>query len=377
MRQSIRLGTISGIPVGINWGLLLVAAFYIFNLAAGILPASVPGQTSTAYWAFAAVSVVLFFGSILAHELGHSIVAQRNGINVRAITLWLLGGVAELEKEANDPGVEFRIAIAGPAVSVALAVLFGGAAVVSSILFSSGLLSFTFGYLALANGVLAAFNLLPAAPLDGGRVLAAALWRKNKNRHVSRATAAKAGQVFGSVLLAVGVFGILSGGGTFVLAILGFFLLSAAGAERRRAETLNAFTKTDVASAMQPLVAPVSGGITVAGLEAMSTGLERPIAYPVWGPGGATGIVSSAAVNDTPVFQRVSTLVGDITVGWDRFVSANLNEEMSEVLRRSQAEGKPHVIVYDRDSRQVGYLSFESNLIPLRDQMSSTQVRGA
>lgn len=365
MRQSIRLGTISGIPVGINWGLLLVAAFYIFNLAAVILPANVAGQNSAAYWLFATGAVVLFFGSILAHELGHSIVAQRNGINVRAITLWLLGGVAELEKEADDPGVEFRVAIAGPAVSFALTAFFGAATFAAATVTGGGLLTFTLGYLALANGVLGLFNLFPAAPLDGGRVLAAALWSKNKNRHMSRATAAKAGQLFGGALTAIGVLGILTGGGTFVLAILGFFLLSAAGAERRRAENLNAFAKTDVASAMQPLVAPISSGITVAGLEAMSNGLDRPVAYPVWGPNGVTGVVSSASVADTPVFERASTLVSEIGVGWDNFVSANVNEEMSEVLRRSQESGKEHVVVYDQDQRQVGYISFANRLIPL------------
>ena len=105
MRQSLRLGSISGIPVGINWGLLLIAGFYIFNLAVGLLPAAVPGSSTFSYWVFASVSIVLFFASVLAHELGHAIVAQRNNIRVRAITLWFLGGVAELEKEADDPGV--------------------------------------------------------------------------------------------------------------------------------------------------------------------------------------------------------------------------------------------------------------------------------
>ena len=102
---------------------------------------------------FAAGTVVLFFGSILAHELGHSLVAQRNGIGVRAITLWFLGGVAELEREADDPGVEFRIAIAGPAVSMVLGVGFGLLALASSVFVGGGLLTASFGYLALINVV--------------------------------------------------------------------------------------------------------------------------------------------------------------------------------------------------------------------------------
>ena len=195
MRQSLRLGSISGIPVGINWGLLLIAGFYIFNLAAGIFPAAVPNGSQLVYWTVAAATVVVFFGSVLAHELGHAIVAQRNGINVKAITLWLLGGVAELEKEADDPGVEFRIAIAGPAVSVALAVGFGALWFALSPFISGGLLSFSLGYLALVNGGLAIFNPIPAAPLDGGRVLSSFLWWRSNNRHTARATSAGVGRV--------------------------------------------------------------------------------------------------------------------------------------------------------------------------------------
>ena len=187
MRQTLRLGSISGIPVGINGGLLAIAAFYLFNLAVGILPRAVSDASSLEYWIFAAVTVVLFFGSILAHELGHSIVAQRNGINVKEITLWLLGGVALLEKEADEPGAEFRIAIAGPAVSVALAAAFGALFLVLRPLIGGGLLSFSLGYLAVINGALALFNMIPAAPLDGGRVLASYLWRRSGNRHNARA----------------------------------------------------------------------------------------------------------------------------------------------------------------------------------------------
>ena len=221
LRQSIRLGSISGIPVGINWGLLLIAALYTLNLAVGILPATAPDASMVSYWFFALVGVVAFFGSILAHELGHSIVAQRNGIRVKAITLWLLGGVAELEREADDPGVEFRVAVAGPAVSVALAAGFAVMAWFASTLLGTAVLGATLGYLALLNGVLAVFNMIPAAPLDGGRVLSAALWKRSQNRHEARARAARAGELFGGFLLAVGVVGFLFGYGTFIMAILG------------------------------------------------------------------------------------------------------------------------------------------------------------
>ena len=356
MRQSLRLGTISGIPVGINWGLLLIAGFYVLNLAVGIFPAEVPGSSTISLWVFAVASVALFFASILAHELGHAIVAQRNGIKVRAITLWFLGGVAELEKEADNPGAEFRIAIAGPAVSVAAAILFGSTWFISSFIVGGGLLSFSLGYLALVNIGLAVFNLIPAAPLDGGRVLTAALWSGKRNRHQARATAAKAGQVFGNLLLGVGVLGLLTGNGTFVLAILGFFLRSAAGAERSRAEARERVESAGIVTSMARIVAPITRGITVAGLESMSIGYEGPVAYPLWGHDGVDGLIPSTAVANTPPEQRIEVFAETLVVEWNEFVSAFVDESMPQVLERAHASGKRHVLVYNRAGEQVGYL---------------------
>ena len=356
MRQSLRLGSISGIPVGINWGLLLIAGFYVFNLAVGILPAAVPGSSATSYWLFASVSVVLFFASILAHEFGHAIVAQRNGIGVKAITLWFLGGVAELEKEADNPGAEFRIAIAGPAVSVAAALIFGSLAVVSWLLPGGALLTFALGYLGVVNLALALFNLIPAAPLDGGRVLTAALWRGERNRHQARAASARAGQVFGTALLIIGVLGIFTGNGTFVLAILGFFLRTAATAERNRAESRDRMESSSVATSMLPLVAPVTRGITVAGLESMSSAYDKPVAFPVWGSNGVDGLVPSTAVLNTPPSLRTAVFVEELIIKWSEFSSAHVDESMPAIVQRAHASGKRHVLVYNHAGEQVGYI---------------------
>ena len=356
MRQSLRLGTISGIPVGINWGLLLIAGFYILNLALGILPDQVSGSSTFSLWVFAVVNVAFFFASILAHELGHAIVAQRNNIKVRAITLWFLGGVAELEKEADNPGAEFRIAIAGPAVSVALAAIFASTWFISTFIVGGGLLRFTLGYLALVNLGLAVFNLIPAAPLDGGRVLAAALWSGRRNRHQARATAAKAGQFFGNALLAIGIIGLFTGNGTFVLAILGFFLRSAAGAERARAEAKQRVVTAGVATSMLPIVAPITRGITVAGLESMSIGYDKPVAFPLWGQDGVEGLIPSSVVSKVPPALRTEMFAEGLVVHWSDFSSAVVDEAMPVVIQRAQESGKRHVLVYNRAGEQVGYL---------------------
>ena len=357
MRQSIRLGSIAGIPVGLNWGLLVIAAFYVLNLAVGILPAEVPDASTTAYWVASTVAVFLFFASILAHELGHSLVAQRNGIKVNAITLWLLGGVAQLDSEPDNAGAEFRIAIAGPAVSVALAAVFGAVWFVASPFIGGTVLSYVLGYLAAINGVLAVFNMIPAAPLDGGRVLAAALWWKRDNRHSARASAAKSGQVIGNIILAVGILLLFTGTGSIFTIILGWFIRSGATHERRRAERLDRVRTGDLSSAMQPLVAPINRGITVSGLEAMSSSYDQPIAFPLSGPNGVSGIVSSTAVHSTRPNERHLTFVEDLLVPWDDFTSARVGEDMMVILDRARQANKGHVIVYDQMGRQVGYVS--------------------
>ena len=374
MRQTLRLGSISGIPIGINWGLLLIAAFYLFNLAVGILPAAVPGASAVSYWFFGAVGVVAFFASVLAHELGHSIVAQRNNIRVRAITLWLLGGVAELETEADDPGVEFRIAVAGPLVSVVLAVVFGALYIAMSAVLVGSMLSVIVGYLAIINVALAVFNMIPAAPLDGGRVLAAALWWKSNNRHSARAMAARVGQVFGTALLGVGIVGWLLGAGTFIWMILGFFLRTAATAERRRAEMLDAISSADLATSMYPIVAPVTAGITLAGLDAMRVGAERPVAFPLWVNGVVVGLIPSTTIDRTPITERWERRVEESVVDWDAFVSARVDEPMDEVVARARSTRKSHVLVYGTDGTQVGYVPLDGSIRPMTGFRSSATV---
>ena len=178
MTASLRFGRVAGIPVGASWSALLIALLIAWSLGGQLLPAQVPGLAPAAYWLAGAAGAGLFLGSLLAHEIGHALVARRAGLRVRGITLWLLGGVAQLEDEPASPGDELRVAIVGPAVSLALAVGFGLAAVALSVAGGPALAGVVVAWLALANAVLAVFNLLPAAPLDGGRVLRGLLWRR-------------------------------------------------------------------------------------------------------------------------------------------------------------------------------------------------------
>jgi Zn-dependent protease len=231
MPTARRLGTIAGIDVRVHWSLLIVAGLLTLTLAGDLLPAAVPGIAGPAALVLGLTGAVLFLGSILGHELAHSLVAQRNGIGVKRITLWLLGGLAELEDEPRSAGAEFRIAIAGPAMSLGLAAVLAAAAVSAGLVTTP--IAVVFGWLALVNVVLALFNLFPAAPLDGGRILRAALWSRSGDRWTAMATAAGAGRVFGGALAGLGVVQVVNGWGNGVWTVLlAWFVWSAASGER-------------------------------------------------------------------------------------------------------------------------------------------------
>ena len=234
MGENVRLGRVAGIPVGMNWSLLVVFVLITLTLAEGF-SATVSGYPDVAYWLVAITATLLFYACLLAHELAHSVVARRAGVPVHGITLWLFGGVSQLGGEAANADDLLRIALAGPLMSVTVGLVLSAVAVLVAVAGGPGLLVVTCGWLGGINLFLALFNLAPAAPLDGGRVLAALLWRRHGDRVRAAVSATRAGMTFGYVLIAVGVLVFLAGGGIGGLwfVFLGWFLLSA-GARREQ-----------------------------------------------------------------------------------------------------------------------------------------------
>ncbi len=211
MKQSIRLGRIGGVPVGVHWSVAVVFGLVTWELAAIVLPDTYGGGAHPAYLAAAVVAATLFLASLLAHEGSHAVAARRHGVGVRSITLWLFGGVAQLEGEAHTPGADFTIAAVGPATSVVLAGAFAAAQQLLEHAGAHGLVVDVASWLWQINLLLAGFNLIPAAPLDGGRILRAGLWRITGNRARASVLAARAGIGFGAVLIGLGLFELLTG----------------------------------------------------------------------------------------------------------------------------------------------------------------------
>jgi Zn-dependent protease len=234
--RSWRIGRLAGIPIGISPLWLLIVALITWSLGASYYPDEIDGIAPGSAYLLGLASALLLFASILLHELGHAIVARRRGVRVEGIDLWLLGGVSRLKDSPHRPGDELRYAVAGPAVTVAVAGLFGAA---SAALPSSApaavraLVEYQF----VVNSLILVFNLIPAFPLDGGRILRAVLWGRLGDMGRATSRAAAVGRGFAYAFVALGILGTLAGAPAGLwLALIGFFLILAGRAEEGQQE---------------------------------------------------------------------------------------------------------------------------------------------
>jgi Zn-dependent protease len=372
MRPTIRLGKIAGIDVGVHWSLLVIGALLVGSLAGGQLPSLAP-HAHGSYFAAAVLAVVLFFASILAHELAHSIVARRQGQTVNGITLWLLGGVSELggvskmSSESRTAGDEFRVAFAGPATTMALAALFGGLAYAFDTVVAPGTLLPTVAvWLAVVNLVLGIFNLLPGAPLDGGRVLAAILWMRNGDRRGSQISAARAGRVVGALLVAGSLALVLAGYDFFITALVGLFVLSGSRHEETNARLLRTLDDRAVGDIMRPIAHSVPDWTTVANF--------GPIAEPAlllgW-DSTPTALLPPGAVFVVPPEEREHVQLRALGLPLTQLPRVPSYARATDVV----ANGLP-AIVEDVDGRAVGIFGLdELKIASQRDPVLARSAR--
>ena len=237
LRPRVRLGKIAGIEVGLHYSWFVVPVLVAWSLAVELLPDQYPGWTSAAYWGTGVLVGLMLSVSVLAHEMAHSLVARRRGIPPGEITLFLLGGVSSIEGVAQRARDEFVVAIAGPVASLLLAALVWALLLVLGA--GDSPVDAVAAYAVRINVLLAAFNILPAFPLDGGRVLRSALWALTGSRMLATRVATLGGQLFGVGMIAFGVFVLVNSYplGGVLLGFLGLFLHRVA--TRTRAEEAN------------------------------------------------------------------------------------------------------------------------------------------
>jgi Zn-dependent protease/predicted transcriptional regulator len=358
MRESIRLGRVAGVPVGVNWSLLAIFLLLAVGLSAGRLPDAHPGLSTPSYVAVGVGTAILFFVSILLHEVAHAIVATRSGVGVEGIVLWLFGGVAKMEGDAPTPGAAFRIAVAGPLTSVALGLVFLAISAMYGDLGLPGLVGDGARWLGIINLVLAAFNMVPGAPLDGGRALRAVLWSATGDRDRSGVLAARAGRVVGYVVIALGVlqFATLGVGGLW-LVLIGWFLLSAARVEESHAELRGVLGEVPVSQLMTPDPVTVRAGTSVQDFLEGHVFRHRFSTFPVVDEvGRPVGLVTVSRVKAVPADRWPVTTVEAVASPIDQVGCARPDEPVVDALERLGADGDGRILVLSGE-QLVGIVS--------------------
>ena len=356
MDETVRLGKVAGIPIGANWSLLVVFWLFVVSLASAQLPHSAPGHLAPAYYLTAVAVTTVFYACLLAHELAHAIVARRRGIAVHGIVLWLLGGVSKLNGEPVDPDVEVRIAAAGPATSLALGLSF----FVLSRLAGTGLIAAGLGWLGWINGLLAIFNLLPAFPLDGGRVLRALLWRHYGEKSKATSVAADVGRAFGYGFIALGGIAFLAtsfGFSALWLALIGWFLVATSRQEVQASALGTELAGLRVGDAMtrDPLTVPA--WVTLDRLWEHGVQARRVSSFPVVDlSADVAGLVTVARMRRVPTNRWSVTTVGDVACPLPQCVVAGPGDDLAAVARRMGRSPDRRAVVVD-GGRVVGILT--------------------
>ena len=360
MKENLRIGRIAGIPVGINWSVLVILALVTQGLAVGVFPHEAKGYSPAEYWTVSAVIAALFFLSLAAHETAHALVARRYGVRIERITLWMLGGVTLLEGEPPTPRADLRVAGVGPATSAGTGLGFLVLASVTSALSGPSLLFAGFAWLGGINLLLAVFNLIPAAPLDGGRVLRAILWHRGRSRSEAAVAAARSGRVVGAGMLGLGLAELLllnSAGGLWFM-LLGWFVLASAGQEEQSTMLKDRLGDLRVRDVMTP--DPVCGPayLTVETFSERIALTHHHTAYPVVGfDGHVSGLVTLRQLGAVPVATRASVRVSDVATSLDLLTKADPDERVFDVLSRPQSLfGQGRVLVFEGE-KLVGIVS--------------------
>jgi Zn-dependent protease len=355
MMGSTRIAHIRGVDVRVHWSWFVIFALVVWTLSASVFPEAQPGLSSGEYAAMAVTAALIFFGSLLLHELGHVAQAQRDGMQIDGITLWLIGGVAQFRGMFPNANAERRIALAGPAVSALLGLIFVGVGQITALGEEVTLVA---GWLGYVNLALAVFNMLPAPPLDGGRVLHAILWQRSGDLAHATRVAGRAGGVIGSVLIGLGfaLIVVLGNLGGAWLALLGWFVLTAARAEARSVLIRQALQGLRTRDLMTPDPVTVSATTCLAEFVDAVAGRSRFTGYPVLDHGAPVGLLLFRDVVSVPRERWGTYRASQQMIPVDTLGTVTSNTPATRAFEALVASPANRVLVID-GGRLTGLLS--------------------
>jgi Zn-dependent protease/CBS domain-containing protein len=345
--RGIRLGRVIGFEVRIDHSWFILFALILWSFSYMAFPAHAPGLPPAVYFAMGLSGTLLFFISLLAHELSHSVVARAKGIPVDGITLFLFGGMAHTRMEAETPGDEFQIAAAGPIMSIAIAVLLGAAWMLGGSFGWPVYILAVLQYIALLNLVLAVFNLLPGFPLDGGRLFRAVVWKVTGDMTRATRVASAGGRWLAYVLIGFGLLSAFAGNvlGGMWLVFIGWFLRNAAISTYQQHLLLDVLSGVRAGQAMTPNPDTVPPDATVRELMEEFFMRRRYTAYPVTQDGVPLGLVTLQRIRETPREEWDTLRAGDIMIPFDASIAVRTDEPMIAVLDRLKNSPARRVLV--------------------------------
>jgi len=346
LARRLEIFEIWGIPIRIHLSWLLVFGLVAWSLAAGYFPHEYPGWTVGTYWVVGAITALIFFASILVHELGHCWVALRNRIPIRSITLFVFGGIAQIAREPGAPAVELRIAIAGPLTSLGLAGLFGGTWLVAR---DVPALAAPAIWLARINFMVAAFNLVPGFPLDGGRVLRALVWRLTGSlRRASRAASA-VGQMVAFGFIGWGILTALNGNviAGIWIALIGWFLQNAAAASYAETNLRELLRDVTVAQVMTSDCRRMERGTSLARIvreEVLGAGRR---CFVVTDAGRMVGLLTLHEIKAVPQEQWATVTAGHVMTPAEKVTAVGPKDDLLTTLEKMDDADVAQVPVVD------------------------------
>jgi Zn-dependent protease/predicted transcriptional regulator len=356
IQSNLQLFRLWGIPVEINVSWLLVLALMTWSFATGFYPDVLPDCTKQELWTLGFLTAILLFVSILLHEFSHSLVASKNGLPIRKITLFLFGGVAQMERDVDNPILELKMASAGPAMSVILAAFFFG---LSKLFSEHRLLYNLMHYLAFVNALILGFNMVPGFPLDGGRILRALIWRKTGNVQKATRIASFIGGTFAVILMIYGVFNFFVGqliGGLWLI-FIGFFLRQAAKSSYLLVTLRQTLGPLRVADVMRSPVVTVDASTNLRTLVDEYFLKYHYSSFPVLENGRLIGLVSLKDVKQVEMDDWHQATVADIA---DREVASyalHPEHPAETLLHLIMKKGYGRLPVVDNDGRAIGIVS--------------------
>lgn len=376
MNGNLRVGNLFGIPFYVNVSWFLVLALITWDYGSGLANAF-PALPGTTPWLLGLLAALMLFGSVLAHELGHSFVAMQQGIGVNSITLFLFGGLAALEKESDQPGDAFKVAIAGPVVSL---VLFATLFTAGQVLSLSGPIGAIVSLLAYINLALGVFNLLPGLPLDGGNVLKSVVWKVTGDPYRGMAFASRAGQIIGWLAIGIGaaaILGISSFGNVWTL-LIGWFLLSNANRSAQSAtvqQRLNGLTAADALAENSPIVAQQTSLRTFADDVVLATAENWRKFLVVDEAEQLVGTVTVDVLQEVPRDRWETTTVGDVMNPELSMTTIRSDKSLLEVVKMLETKQLSVLAVIRENGKLQGLLE-KQNIIKLmqRRQQSLSPV---